>query len=278
MLANFSLSKKYLGVPVVYYAGLFVGILLVVAWKMKSADTTAVDGDVPATDANGVTDILSPDGVGGDGNYDGFIANPPPAYTQVATPAGAGTTVDTNDAWLSRGVAWSVSKGLATAGTAQDALSSYLNGNQLSYAQGQIRDAVIKEFGLPPEVPTPGGTSPEPAKRQGNPPTYHTVKGASDNDLGKLVGLYYGGSNVVESLRLIQISNPKIPMSGPYPVGTRIFIPAYHQPTYYTATKLVSTLHQFAVKGNTTSQNILTLNNGLGVTFPAKVGTRVRIS
>lgn len=271
------LSKKYFGVPLVYFAGLFVAVLLIVAWKLKNADTPTTDGDTPPTDASGTTDILAPtDGTGGDGNYDGFVANPPPAYTQVAQDTAATTTVDTNQAWLSRATTWAITQNLGGAGTVQSALDSYLNGSQLSYAQGQIRDAVIKQFGLPPEPPTPGGTSIAPAKRQGNPPTYHTVQGANDNGITEIATLYYGGGGAAAGIDQIQISNPKLPPGGPYPVGTRIFIPAFHNPTYYTATKSVTTLHEFAVKGGTSSTNIQQLNDGMK--FPVKVGTKVRIS
>lgn len=267
------LSKKYLGVPVVYYAGAFVGILLIVAWKLKSVDDTAAAGD--SIDGADATTGDAATAASGDALGSGFVANPTPVY-DTSTPA-ATTTVATNDSWLAAGIVWAAANGVASVDSATVALQAYLSGAQLSTSQGAIRDAVIKQYGLPPELPVSGGTAVAPAaaaKRQGTPPTYHTVQGTSDDSYGELAQLYYG-SQAGDRIDLLQVANQSLGHAGPWPKGTKVFIPKYTAPVYYTATKSVQTLHEFAVKAGIPSAAVQELNDN--VKFPVKVGTRVRI-
>lgn len=282
------LKKKYLGISGMYYAAVVVAVLVYAAWKIKPATTDAVAGDT--TDTSG-DQALAGDAASAGSGYSAFSANPAPGYN-VGGDTGAvdpGTTVDTNEAWLRRGVEWGAVNGLGTADTIVIALQAYLNGDQLSIAQGSIRDKVIAHFGLPPELPssggtaatppgttTGGGTTPTPSKRQITPPGYHTVKGSTDNDYPKLATLYYPGTEVHQSLDLIQVANTKLPRSGTIPVGTRVFIPKYHAPVYAVAKFKLQTLHEFAVKANRSSGVIQELNDGMK--FPVKVGTHVRIA
>lgn len=112
---------------------------------------------------------------------------------------------DTNDAWLQKSVAYITSQG-TDATSAVNALRKFLEGESLSFAEGQIRDAAVKQFGVPPITPAPSTTElyNGPATKQGSPPLTHRVIGASDNQPSELALLYYGSAsagniNVIKS-------------------------------------------------------------------------------
>lgn len=259
-------SKKLFGVQVLYWAAILVLVLAYFAWKMRTADSA------PAADAE--TDpALAPENMDDSaGIYDGFQAQATPTYDATKDVT---TTVDTNDAWAKRVVEWSAQTGLAGAGEAQLAIQKYLNGDQLSFDEGRIRDAAIAHFGAPPEPITVGGTDPEGAKRQGTPPTFHTVKGVNDNTYTKLVNLYWGSASN-DRIDLIQNANHSLGKSGPFPVGTRVMVPAYHAPKYYRSTKKVNTLKEIAAKNSTSVTALRILNDGIKDTL--KSGTKVRVA
>lgn len=202
----------------------------------------------------------------------GFQANPAPTY-----PSGLAdtTTVDNNEAWLKRGTEWAGLTGVATPGNAQLALQHYLNGDDLTWEEGQIRDAVIRQFGAPPESVTIGSTGAEPAKRQGTPPTQHTVKGSTDNDYTSLIRLYYGGVTN-DKVDLLQAANMSLGSKGPFPVGTRVMIPAYHAPVYHIVKSKSATLSEIAAKHGTSVAVLRVLNDGISNTV--KKGKKVRIA
>lgn len=272
------LRRKLFGIPVLYVAGAAVLVLAVVAYRMQSnveEDTETESDDAPENSVGAtVGDGFSQDSQ----NYSGFVANPTPVYqspSEVATT----TTIDTNDAWLKRGVEWSVQNGLASAGNAQQALALYLDGAQLSSEQGTIRDRVVKQFGVPPEPITVGGTAPAPGQKQGNPPTKHTVKGPNDNTLGKLAQLYYG-VNDDEKIDLLEVANRNrglgtVGASKPLAIGTIVTIPKYTRPVYYISTKTTDTASEIARKNGVFTNTLYLLNDGMK--FPVKPGTRVRV-
>lgn len=272
-----ALSKKVAGVPVIYLAALFVGILAVVAWRMKpSSDEPEAGGD-PASE-NGV-----------DGDPDPYenpewSANAPPVYVSPDPAAVTGNpTIQTNEQWVAKGTEWLVAQGRASGGNAFAILNRYIDGDQLSYAEGQLRDAVIKQFGVPPEPFVPGSTN-KPAEgiatKQGNPPTTHTVKGTKDNNFWKLAKLYYG-SDHYDYVNTLEVANISIPKSkdaatAAFPVGTKVTIPKYTAPKYYLATKTVNTPQAIASRNSTTAAAIMEYNDSYK--WPVKAGTKVRVA
>lgn len=269
--------KKFLGIPVLVWAALGVGALMFVAWKMPSKtaanppeDTT---GGTPATDgvptgAEGA--VSSQFGMTDTGGFNSagapIIVNPTPA-----TPT-AGIT--TNQEWSSQAISWLTNQGGAAGGAAQEAITLYLNGQPLSYTQGQLRDQAIKQFGPPPEgVASISRTAAEPGRTQGVPPLTHTVKGDNDNTISELAALYYGKSSQHNNDIIERENGGRIGPSGPYPVGTRIVIPKYHEPMHYTATKTTTTAAAIAKKNGTSTTAVIAMNPG--VHFPVKPGTVV---
>jgi hypothetical protein len=263
------LSRKIIGVPLLYWLAIFVLILAYVAYRMRSAPS-----DVPET----ADPSLAPENADESAaSYDGFTAQPTPTYSSGVAPS---TTVETNESWAKKATEFVGASGLATYGDAQLAIQKYLNGDQLSFKEGQIRDAAIKQFGAPPEPVTVGGTDPKPvaavtAKRQGTPPIYHTIKGAADNTYSELSQLYYG-TIANDRIDLLQAANVSRGKSGPWPVGTRMMIPAYHAPKYYTSTKTINTLKEIAAKNSTSVTVLRILNDGIKDTL--KTGTKVRVA
>lgn len=275
-------GRKVAGIPVPYLALFFVAVLAVIAWRLKS--TPSVSEDLAASEDSATGDAgvdnVSPTG--------GFAATPTPVYT---TPTGEDLpAADTNDKWLLRAAQWASSdaSGLnVSMNDAYVALAAYLNGTALSTAQARIRDAALKQFGYPPEsvpavdvpgAPT-GGQTPAPpdvVRKQGTPPCFHTVKGSSDNTYTKLAALYYGRSDDAAIDRL-QSYNLKHGHAGPFPVGTKLWIPAWITPKYVTAKKGLTTASQIiAANPPLNSVKMLQeLNDGMH--FPVPIGTHVRV-
>lgn len=263
-------SKKVFGVPVLYLAVLFVAVLVFFAWRLKPVtdDTTPDDG---SGSGDGSADVS------GDPDYSSLATNGTVTVSQPGQPD-AITPVNnqTNDTWVAQGVAYLIAQGMATGGEAQDALSLYINGGQLSYDQGVLRDAVIKQYGLPPDSPTAtGGTKSQIAKRQGNPPIVHTVQGENDNSYHEITKLYYGREDS-EVTDLLQAANPALGHAGgAWQPGTKVTVPAYHPPVYFTATASTHTLGAIASKNGISQAIVEDLNDG--VKFPVAVGKKVRV-
>jgi hypothetical protein len=132
-----------------YLLGGGVAIIAIYAYKTKSATPAAAVAATPVAPPVAT--------IGGD------VYPTMPVGTNIVAPApapaaGTNTTVTTNDAWLKQGVAFLGTSGV-TGGIAQSALSLYLDGNQMSYAQGVLRDKVIAQFGLPPNLGPSGPTA-----------------------------------------------------------------------------------------------------------------------
>ena len=268
-------KKKFLGIPVLYIAALFVTILAVVAWRMKSnvpsaspatdpnADPTATNndmtGDTPVDDNGNLLPTLS----GGT-----VVAS---NVDQVPTP----TTVATNDTWYKSAVEWLSGSQNVNSGDAQEALQAYLSGANLTFSQGHIRDLAIGQFGLPPTPPTVGRTAAPPARKQGNPPCKHTVQGPSDNSWTALCILYYNRRDQ-ETIDMLQGANPSIGTT-PFGVGTVVNIPAYHLPKYFVATATTRSFKAIAAKNGTSVGSLILLNNGK-IHDPAPIGTHVRVA
>lgn len=175
-------KRKIAGIPVLYLAIGFVIVLVAIAWNMKSAPKEPV-ADV-ATDS-GAVDM---------DNGSGDLYPAPPVGTVVAAPTpvdtSGNTSIDSNDEWLRRGVMYLAESGTSP-GEAHMALSLYLDGAELSWDQGAMRDKVIRELGMPPYPVLVGGTRPDVARRQGAVPRNHTVKNVYEDGASELARLYY---------------------------------------------------------------------------------------
>lgn len=281
------LNKKVFGVKMLYVA-LAVALLLgFVAWKMKRAGVDAgadptdteptagdegVGNDVPTT----VTPSDSSLGIGGGGVSTGGSTTDP-VYTPptVAEPL-------TNDTWMRMGIDWLIKQGVPS-DQATMALQAYLAGDQLSFEQGKLRERVITQFGLPPEIPQSGGTANKPTTPKPPPkvtpgtqkPPLNFKTTASINTYGEIAKKFYGSSND-RYIDLLQAHNMKLGHAGPFKVGSVVFVPAKSEPHYFTATKTVRTLAAIAAKNGTSQAVVKELNDKTH--FPVAVGHKVRVA
>lgn len=263
--------KKVLGIPVVY---LFVGAAIVFAyfaWKLKPTSTA----DSVATGDESTTPGNVPDRTADDSLYTGLGTN---GTVIAVNPSAASETVaadKTNSDWLKDGVSLLVTEGRASGTQANAALNKFLNGQDRSFEENEWIDFVIKKKGLPPDGVDPSGKiGPKPVRKNGEPPTTHTVTGPDDNEFWNLAWLYYGKSNQ-DTLDLLQSANIGF-HNGPWPVGTKIHVPKYTDPVYYTVKGTVNTAAKIAAANGISVQQLDVLNNGK-IKFPAKVGTKVRV-
>jgi hypothetical protein len=267
------MRRKVAGVPVVYLLGGVAVILAVLAYRMK--DTTSQDAPDPEAlevEAAGEDALLA--GTGDTSGYDAFVANG--SITAAPPETDAAEKPDpTNEGWIKLGTEWLATQGVS-GGAAQRALTLYVQGEQLTFEQGVWRDKVIVKFGAPPESISPGPTSGAPvapAQRQGNPPLLHVVKGENDNAFKELTQLYYGKADNA-TIDFLQAANG-LGSTGPFAVGTKVTIPRYAAPKYYTSTKTTDTASEIARKNGISTTALAHLNDGMK--FPVKSGTKVRV-
>lgn len=207
------LDKKIGPVPVLYIAAGLVAILGVVAWRMKSAPDAPVE-TVPEEDA----------GIDGD-PYSGLATN----GTVVAAPASTiaePDTIDSNEEWARAAAAYLLDKKLASPGDALTSMTKYINGAQLSYEEGGLRDAAISGIGYPPD-PLQGTSivlDPVARKQFDGFPGVHSVTSPADNTFAKIAALYYGKSDPLTVSRLQQ-NNPTLGNTT-FPVGTKVQVGA----------------------------------------------------
>jgi hypothetical protein len=264
-------QKKIAGVPVLYLAGAFVAILAIVAWKMKpSTPPEEPRGDESTTPGNVPTDE-------GDVDYSGLATNGTVTVVQGTPATAQDAAKQTNDDWEREAVNFIVDSGLASPGVAQTAIHKYLEGSDLSYEEGQLRDAAIKKLKLPPEpLYTVGVTGTEPARRQaGTLPGAHTVKGSNDNTAAKLATLYYGNGDAIHAATITAANTRYGPTGTTYPAGTRITIPQWYTPYNYTATKTINTATKIGAKNGLSAAQVQALNPSMK--FPVSAGTKVRV-
>jgi hypothetical protein len=264
------MTKKIAGIPILYLVGLGVTILAIIAFKMTPAEELAEDSvNESVEDSVDASDIASSD-------Y-GFAATRGTVVVtdNTNTPTSTAAVSDSNELWVRRAAEWLSGQGY-TATDALRAMSAYVEGQDLSYEQGQMRDKATAQLGLPPENITPGGTKDAPAKRQGSPPCTHTVKGSFDNSYTELSRLYYNRTDGL-AIDLLQRDNVnRLGHEGPWPVGTTVKIPKWQSPKYTTAKNGMNTLTQLASKNGVTKTAIMEMNDGMK--FPAKNGTKVRVA
>jgi hypothetical protein len=265
------LRKKIGGVPVVYLAGGGALILSVVAWRtVPSPGGASVDPAVEDVYAGSDAEIFpdTPKGTVVVAPEKPDVVEPDLELTRQDIP--------NNDVWLQRGINFLTARGIG-GGEAQAALATYLEGTSLSFAQGALRDQVIKELGPPPVVPGIGGTAPKPdapAARQGVTPLTHRVRGSNDNTYLELSMLYYG-SNHPLLLQGIEGANGGVPT--PFPVGAGIKIPKAGARKYYKIPDargryptVVAQRHGLTVAG------LYRMNPGIN--WPVDVGRTVRVA
>lgn len=261
-------QRKVIGVPLLYWALAAVAVLAYFAWKMVPYTKNAEEEDVG--------DTASEVGAGAD------LSDLETTGTVVVQPQAqpvAEVIEETNEKWLKAALDHVVrEKKMATFGDAQVALQKYLDGEDLTFDQGKIRDAAIDKLGIPPEsLGKVGITASAPAQKQfNNFPGKHTVKGPNDNTAYKLAGLYYGNTGADYANRIVEMNTSLGPVSTTYAVGTVVNISGWTYPNYYTVTgknkdQYFSTL---AKKFGLSVAQVQALNPTL--TQPIKVGTRVR--
>ncbi len=207
-------SRKIGGIPVLYIVAVAVLVGLYAAFKMKPTPAQNDTADDQAADPS------TGDGLSGDGpdtNQPVFIANP------VIQQPSAQPIEQTNEMWARKAIEWLISpQGGETLSVASTAISGYLNGETLSWEEGQARDKAVKQFGLPPEGILTAVTGPKPLKPK---PTPTPVKPAP------VVPKYYKATASTRTAVAIAAKNgttrPKIlalnpHMRFPVPVGTRV--------------------------------------------------------
>lgn len=269
---NFSTiaSKKVAGIPVLYLGAAAVVLFAVWAWKMKGSEVTA-------------------DEVSAEANADGAPAEAEPDYSGL-TPTGTVTVVQpetateesvkqTNDDWLRAAVTFLIEEKKATPGEAQTAITNYLEGNDLSYDQGLLRDAAIGKLGLPPEkissLGSTGTKADPPFQRQfTNFPGKHTVKGKNDHTPWQLSAYY--GNPVWANANLIAAANPTLgPPSAIYPTGVTVNIPTFTPPSYVTVNSATRSFTAMAKKNGVSVGYLKNLN--ANTSEPFLVGSKIRV-
>ncbi|WP_204045978.1 hypothetical protein [Acrocarpospora phusangensis] len=281
-----------LGVPILYVVGALAVILAVVAWRMKPAtgvqlaDEPAAEDEPAAGDPAGGVPLPYVSG--------GSVSQAP-----LPDP-NDGPSADDNDKWLRRSAEWLAGQGHATMDAALIALQKYLAGEQLSMEQGRLRDLATDHFGYPPDLPQSGGTGngdapddpdvPTPPVPPTPPvvvpaepkkyiaPAFHTVSGPSDDSYTDMALLFYGESGVQYGVDLIQSYNVKHGHQGPFPPGTRFWIPKYAPPRYVIATASMRTASQIISKNPPLNSVAMLQELNDGMTFPVKVGQKVRVA
>lgn len=269
-------SKKIAGIPVLYLVAGAVVIFAVWAWQMKSSPAEEVTGDENTTAEN--VSVSEDDSAVAD--YSGLA--PTGTVTVVQQPTAETESVkQTNDDWLRAAVTYLIDEKKATPGEAQTAINNYLEGNDLTFEQGVLRDAAITKLGLPPEriavLGTVSAQAAPPAQRQfNNFPGKHTVKGSNDNTASKLAALYYGNGDSLRTQKIVA-TNPNLGTGAGYNVGTVISIPAWREPAYYTVTKTgPKTATKVGAVNGISAQVLQALNPGKS--SPYAVGTKLRVA
>jgi hypothetical protein len=266
-------NKKVLGVPVLYLAGAAVVILAIVAYRMDSKESPSEEQTPegpPDAGSEGSTDDF----------YDALATQGTVTVVQGANQTSPDPVVKTNETWIREGAEWLVAQNMATGSQALQALTKYINGVDRSYQEQQWVDAVFKEKGAPPDGVSEGGNvgSKPAVKQAGTLPGIHTITGNSDNGYSQLAQLYYGSSDA-DRQDLLQAANTNLGLSGPWPIGTKVNIPAYKPIRTVTVNGRINK-STFAGQNGLSRAQLDALNNGpkwdaLGPNIVA--GTKVRV-
>jgi hypothetical protein len=289
------LQRKVFGVKVLYIVAALVVVALFFALRMKSgvpdsADTPVEDvasGDTGITDAEAKVNYPDTDGTGT------VTATPPSTSVGTTTPevtpgSYTATPEETNETWGRKAIEWLVKNAGASADGATIAIQKYLNGDQLSFAEGQLRDKAVTAIGFPPVIPPSGGTvgkpvvttpsGSKPVVKVYKAPATHTVTGAGDDQWTDLARLYYHDTSA-SHIDLIQAANVNAKgykHSGKMAKGTKLYIPKERNAKMYKVVKGKTTAAAIAKANGISVAALHELND---VThFPAKVGQSVRVA
>lgn len=272
-------GKKVGGIPVLYLAAAAVLVLAIYAWRLKPAAAF----DEAEDTSQGPADTASSDEIADESAYGSLATNGTVTVVQPPVSTTPEPVEKTNEIWVKEGAEWAVTiaaknKGVVTTGAqAVSALNKYVLGEDLSYEETSVVNAVIAEKGQPPDGVGTGGkiSLDPPATRQGTPPLIHTVKGKNDATYQQLISLYYGSTSQ-PTFDLVQAANvDKLGFSGTYPPGTTVKIPAYTPPQFFTTTAATSTRKAICAKNGITEAQFEALNNYSYVNF--KPGSKVRV-
>lgn len=263
-------KKKFLNIPVLYWVGGFVLILAVVAYRMKPSvePTSATDAAGTGVDTDGAVDESNP--------YGGLATNGT-VIVAPQQPQASDAVAETNDTWARAAVNYLIESKQATPGAAQAAIQKYLQGDNLTFEEGILRDSAIAKLTLPPEpLVNIGQVSEKPGQKQfSNFPGTHTVKGTNDNTPAKLATIYYGSGDALHQNKIVAANTSLGPASTTYNVGNRIHIPLWITPKYFTAHAGFLTDYQIARANGIAAINVLNLNPGMS--FPVVSGAKVRV-
>jgi hypothetical protein len=260
-------KKKVLGVPVLYLAAAAAIILGVVAWKMKPTPEEVVTDPDPSAEEE--------DPLGGAGSdYSGLATQGTVTVVQGGSSDQQEAKEETNEDWEKAAVAYLIADKNATAQDAQAAISKYLDGADLSYEEGQLKNAAVAKLGLPPErLSNVGSVGTLPAQKQFSLfPGKHTVKGSNDNTPGKIAQLYWGKN---DGDKIVSANYKLGPVGTTYAVGTVVSVPSWYEPRYYTVTKTTQYPSQLASKNGSPYDQVIALNPGK--IAPYAVGSKIRI-
>lgn len=263
-------KKKVFGIPVLYLTLGVVIILAVAAWKMKPTAEEKVTEDPDAS--GGDTDPLT--GAGSD--YSGLATQGTVTVVQQGTQTEQEAKEETNDDWERAAVAYLIAEKKATASEAQNAIAKYLDGADLTYDEGALKNAAVAKLGLPPErLSNIGTVGTAPAQKQFSLfPGTHTVKGPNDNTPAKLAQLYYGnaGTAYVDTI----VSQNYSLGRGTYNVGATVKIPTWYEPRSITVTdKTGRWPSTIGAKNGLSASQVEGLNPGKTAPYPN--GTKIRI-
>lgn len=264
-----TLNRKVAGVPLYWILFVVAGVALYGAFKLPPKPDDTAPTDAAATDGTDTQGDLP------DTSQPVFSATPVIFQPTGASIAGT-PQQDTNELWGRRAVQYLTANGF-TLDKASTAITKYLDGQTLSFSEGQARDKAVSIYGLPPEGLLGSSTSQPasatgPASRQGTPPVDHVVRNRNDDTPQELARVYYG-SKLPNDVNTITAANPGYPI--PYRAGTKVHIPVKHSPKWYRATSAHNTAYGIA-KVNGISVNVLTALNP-SMSFPVRKGTRVRV-
>lgn len=276
-------DKKVAGIPVLYLGAAGVIVLAVVAWRMRPTPTPkepeATDpGSDAEVDENGLA-------VPGSNPYAGLSSNG--TVTVVQQPSDPDAVVSNkpanNEEWARAAAEWLTATRNIPGADAMAALTKYLEGHDRSFQEQEWVNAAIAEKGQPPQAATSGGSVAGPtASKQITPPGYHVVKSGSDNTYAKLATLYYA-SAADDRIDLLEAANYKALGFGPFPTGSKVMIPAYHAPVYYTVTAAKGmSASQIAAANGITLDQLALLNDPRGQWYNAAFhygkNARLRVS
>lgn len=256
------LNKRIAGVPVYVVVLVLAAAALYGAWKLKPTPDETAPADESPTTADETLPFSDTQPI--------FDATPPLSVGSVTS-----TNADSNDLWGRRAIEYLTGSRGHDYSSASLAIGKFLDGMNLTYDEGAMRDEAIAALGLPPEPVGAAhtGVYRGPASRQGEPPLNHIVKGKSDDNAQELARLYYGQTSQ-DAIELIRSANTSLTV--PYPIGSSVHIPGFHRPKYFTATRHTRTVYQIAQKNGTTADKLYALNPGMS--FPVSRGTQVRVA